>query len=83
MVVIEVQDLPIAVRKGVGAYTRKPRYPWSHFVSYDKISSNHKSFLGHQNTVTIPKTIDETLNIKDSKNAMKVEMVALVNNKGA
>ncbi|WVZ11019.1 hypothetical protein V8G54_015549 [Vigna mungo] len=65
MVVIEVQDLPIAVRKGVGAYTRKPRYPWSHFVSYDKISSNHKSFLGHLNTVTIPKTIDEALNIKD------------------
>ncbi|BAT98869.1 hypothetical protein VIGAN_10022700, partial [Vigna angularis var. angularis] len=32
MAAIEVQDLPIAVRKGVGAYTRKPRELFTNFT---------------------------------------------------
>jgi len=81
MSAIKVWDLPIALRKGVRGCTQKPRYPLSHFVSYDKLSSNHQSFLGRLNTAIVPKTMDEAWNSKNWKNAMKVEMVALEKNK--
>jgi len=45
MSTVEVQELPIEVRKGVKACSKKPSYPLSHFVSYDELSSNHKAFL--------------------------------------
>ena len=43
-------------------------------MSYEKLSSGHKSFLIHLNTITIPKTIFEASRIKEWKEAMKVEM---------
>ena len=43
-------------------------------MSYEKLSSGHKSFLTHLNTITIPKTIFEASRIKEWKEAMKVEM---------
>jgi len=39
------------------------------------------NFLGHLNAVTIQKSVDEALNSKDWKNAMKVEMVVLETSK--
>ncbi|WVZ05249.1 hypothetical protein V8G54_018595 [Vigna mungo] len=78
---IDVWDLPIAVRKGVRGCTQKPRYPLSHFVSHDKLSRSHQSFLDHLNTVTVPKAMDEALNSNNRKNAMKVEMIDREKNK--
>ena len=34
-------DLPIALRKGVRSCSKRPLYPLSSFLSYDKLSSNH------------------------------------------
>ena len=71
--------LPIAIRKGVRKCTQHPLYPLSHFVSYEKLSGSHKSFLTHLNTITIPKTIFEALGHKEWKEAISVEMEALEN----
>ena len=54
MCVVDDYDLPIAIRKGVRKCTQRPAYPLSHFMSYEKLSSDHKSFLIHLNTITIP-----------------------------
>ena len=39
----DAEDFPIAIRKGVRTCTQRPRYPLSHFMSYDKLSSNRRS----------------------------------------
>ena len=77
---IDAGDFPIAKRKGVRTCTQRPRYPLSHFMSYDKLSNNHRSFLTHLSTITIPKTANEALDSKEWREAMKVEMDALEKN---
>lgn len=73
-------DLPIAVRKGTRTCTKHPLYPLSSFVSYERLSSSHKSFLTHLNTISIPKTLSEALKSEEWKQAMRVEMEALEKN---
>lgn len=70
-------DLPIAVRKGTRTCTKHPLYPLSSFVSYERLSSSHKSFLTHLNTISIPKTLSEALKSEEWKQAMRVESKAL------
>ena len=36
-------NLPIALRKGTKKCTQRPLYPLSHFMSYEKLSHNHKT----------------------------------------
>ena len=76
----DAEDFLIAIRKGIRTCTQRPRYPLSHLMSYDKLSSNHRSFLTHLNTITIPKTANEALDSKEWREAMKVEMDALEKN---
>ena len=76
----DVEDFPIEIRKGVRICTQRPRYPLPHFMSYDKLSNTHRSFLTHFNTITIPKTANEALDSKEWREAMKVEMDALEKN---
>ena len=75
---IDYYNLPIAIRKGVKKCTQQPAYPLSHFVSHEKLSSGHKSFLNQLNTIIIPKAISKPLKIKEWKENMKVEMDTLV-----
>ena len=77
---MDARDLPIAIRKDVRACTKRPRYPMSHFISYDNLSNNHRSFLAHLNTTAIPKNVTEALDSKEWREAMKVEMDALEKN---
>ena len=79
--VVDDEDLPIAIRKGVRECTQQPMYPLFHFVSYEKLSSSHKSFLTHLNIVTIPKIVSEAFGSKEWRGAMKVEMDALEKSK--
>ena len=74
-------DLPIALRKGVRSCSKRPLYPLSSFLSYDKLSSNHKAFLTNLQSIPIPKTLNEALADDNWVKAMKVEMEALENNK--
>jgi len=77
---IDVEDFLIAIRKGVRTCTHRPRYPSSLFMSYDKLSSNHRSFLTHLNTIIILKTANEALDNKEWREAMKIKMDALEKN---
>ena len=74
-------NLPIAIRKGVRECTKRSLYPLSQYVSFERFSSSHKSFLTHLNTITIPKTTSEALGQKEWRDAMRVEMDALEKNK--
>ncbi|WVZ03714.1 hypothetical protein V8G54_024520, partial [Vigna mungo] len=73
-------DLPIAIRKGTRNCTKKPLYPLSNYVSYDRLSANHKSFIVNLNYVGIPNNITEALAKKEWRDAMQVEMIALEKN---
>ncbi|WVZ07939.1 hypothetical protein V8G54_021285 [Vigna mungo] len=73
-------DLPIAIRKGTRNCTKKPLYPLSNYVSYDKLLANHKSFIVNLNSVVIPNNITEALAKKDWGDVMQVEMTTLEKN---
>ena len=61
--------------------TKYPLYPLSHFVSFDRFSPPHKSFLLSLNTITIPRNLSEALSQEEWRNAMREEMDALEKNK--
>ncbi|RVW97624.1 hypothetical protein CK203_027993 [Vitis vinifera] len=69
-----VQDLPIAVRKGIRECTNQPLYPLTHFLSFKKISPSHRVFLVSLNTISIPTTVSEALTNEKWKQAMNVKM---------
>ena len=54
-------DLPIALRKGTRECTKRPLYPLSHFVSFQRFSLIHKSFLSTLCTIHIPNSLSEAL----------------------
>ena len=54
-------DLPVALRKGTCDCTKRPLYPLSHFVSFQRFSLNHKSFLSTLSTIPIPNSLFEAL----------------------
>ena len=73
-------DLPIALRKGTREYTKRPLYPLSHFVSFQRFSLNHKSFLSTLSTIPIPNSLSEALSKREWRLAMEIEMDALQKN---
>ncbi|KAK5785024.1 hypothetical protein PVK06_039568 [Gossypium arboreum] len=75
---IDLNDFPIAIRKGTKACTKHPLHL---FMSYKNLSHNHKAFLTSLNSISIPKTVFEALEDENWRNAMKVEMEALEKNK--
>ena len=54
-------DLPIALRNETRGCTKRPLYPLSHFVSFQRSSLNHKSFLSTLSTIPIPNSLSEAL----------------------
>lgn len=71
---------PIAIRKGKRECTKKPLYPMANYMSFQKFSPSHKTFLSKINTISIPKTLHEALNNENWKIAMREEMNALERN---
>ena len=60
VVVLPFEDqFPIAIRKGTRP-TRN-RHPIYNFLSYDRLCSLFYSFLSSLSSVSIPKTVSETL----------------------
>ncbi|KAM7461061.1 hypothetical protein LguiA_029182 [Lonicera macranthoides] len=70
-------DILIALRKGTRTCIQHPLHL---FMSYKKLSYNHKAFLTSLNSIAIPKTLSEALGDENWRNAMKVEMKALEKN---
>ena len=75
------QNLPIATRKGTRECTKRPLYPLSHAVSFEKLSPSHKSFLISLNNIHILTAPSETLSNENWKQAMNEEMKVLEKNK--
>jgi len=69
--------LPITIRKGTRNCTEQPLYPLSNYVSLDRLSTNHKSFIVSLNSVVVPNFVTKVLTKKKWKDAMKVKMDAL------
>ena len=67
-------DLPITVRKGVRSCTQ---YPLTNFLSYHRISQNHKGFLASLDSIEVPKLVDKALKDMNGRQAMLKEMRAL------
>ena len=73
-------DLLITLRKGTRECTKRPLYPLSHFVSFQRFFLNHKSFLSTLSTIPIPISLFEALSKRERGLAMEVEMDALQKN---
>ena len=74
-------DLPIALRKGTRTCTQQPLYPLSNFLSFEKFSPTHKTFLTNLNSTPTPSSVSEALSDRKWKQAMDVEMEALNKNR--
>ena len=68
-------DLPIALRKG-----RRNIYPIFYYLSYDRLSENHKSYLAKLSDTFVPKDITEALGNLNWRKAVKEEIDALEKN---
>ncbi|BBH08397.1 wall-associated kinase 2, partial [Prunus dulcis] len=53
------------------------RYPLSHYLSYDKFSIKHQSFLASITTIVEPNTFDEAIKYPEWRKAMQSELAAL------
>lgn len=53
--------LPIAIRRGTRECTKCFLYPLARFVSSEKLSPSHRSFLVSLNTIHIPNTLSNAL----------------------
>lgn len=71
-------DLPIALHKGKRS-TVNP-HPVYNFLSYHQLSPSYFAFVSALSSVSIPKTVHETLSHQGWKQAMIDEMVALESN---
>ena len=58
-------DLPIAIRKG-----KRNAYPISQYISYDRISENHRAYLTRISDMFVPKDIHEALGDPNWKKAV-------------
>ena len=74
-------DLLIALRKGTCECTKRPLYPLSRFVSFQRFSLNHKTFLSTLSTIPISNSLFEALSKREWRLAMEAEMDALQKNK--
>ena len=72
--------LPITLRKGTRESTKKPLYPLSHFVSFQRFSLNQKSFLSTLSTIPIPNSLSEALSKREWRLSKEAEMDALQKN---
>ena len=71
---------PIALRKGVRTCRTNVRYPIGHFVRYDKLGTEYKTFLTLLGDITIPTRVEEALQDPGWRAAMDEEMRALKKN---
>jgi len=72
-----LNDLPISLRKEKRSCAK---YPISHFVSTEKLSMQHQSFLSAIDSIRIPTSVQEALKDENWIRAMNEEMSVLQRN---
>ena len=75
----DVEDLPIALRKGTRACVKPIPYALVQYLNYCKVSPNYQAFLTVIQDVPIPKNPQEAIKNRRWKEAME-EMLALLSN---
>ncbi|EXB70633.1 hypothetical protein L484_023818 [Morus notabilis] len=73
----DIDDRPIALGKGTRLCTNHPIY---NFISYGKLSSNHRAFVSNLDRIQVPNSIQEALLIPQWKEAILEEIRALEKN---
>lgn len=58
MSIVSDLDVPIAIRIGIGSCTK---YPHANYMSYQKLSDNHKAFTSRINDLLVSWSIHEAL----------------------
>ncbi|XP_078437652.1 uncharacterized protein LOC144708275 [Wolffia australiana] len=71
---------PIALRKGVRSCRAKAKYPISHYVKHERLSSQYRSFLTLLGEIVVPDRVEDALRDSGWKAAMDDEMYALMKN---
>ena len=64
-------DIPITLRKGTRECTKRPLYTLSHFVSFQRFSLNHKSFISTLSTIPIPNSLSKASSKREWRLAME------------
>ncbi|KAE8670892.1 APO protein 3 [Hibiscus syriacus] len=75
---VDIDDFPIAIRKGVRKCTA---HPINKYVAYGKLQSNFRAFTVSINTVKIPRNVTEAFQSPEWKKAVEEEIKALQKNK--
>lgn len=75
--VIDISEIPIALRKGVRSCTS---HPISRFVSYEGLSPSYHAFVSALDNVQVPYSIQEALKDSEWRKAVREEISALEKN---
>ncbi|KAE8672566.1 G patch domain-containing protein TGH [Hibiscus syriacus] len=75
---VDLDDFPIAIRKGVRKCTA---HPINKYVAYGKLQSNFRAFTASINSVKIPRNVTEAFQSPEWKHAVEEEIKALQKNK--
>ncbi|KAE8721931.1 pentatricopeptide repeat-containing protein [Hibiscus syriacus] len=75
---VDLDDFPIAIRKGVRKCTA---HPINKYVAYGKLQYNFRAFTASINTVKIPRNVTEAFQSPEWKKAVEEEIKALQKNK--
>ena len=75
------QNLLITIKKGTKECTKRPLYPLSHVVSFEKLFPSYKSSLISLNNIHITTTLSEALSKENWRQAINAKMEALEKNK--
>ncbi|KAE8709757.1 Protein farnesyltransferase/geranylgeranyltransferase type-1 subunit alpha [Hibiscus syriacus] len=75
---VDLDDFPIAIRKGVRKCTA---HPINKYVAYRKLQYNFRAFTASINTVKIPRNVTEAFQSPEWKKAVEEEIKALQKNK--
>ncbi|XP_043710586.1 uncharacterized protein LOC122659549 [Telopea speciosissima] len=78
---VGVDDLPIAQRKGTRTCTTRPLYPLANYVSISHLSLHYCAFATALHSTFIPTFYTIAMSHPKWKNAMDVEMEALISRK--
>ncbi|MCR2848129.1 hypothetical protein KN825_16495, partial [Weizmannia coagulans] len=77
VVLEELDDRPIALRKGKRTCTQ---HPIQDFIAYDNLSPTHRALVSSLDAIQIPRSIQEALKIPEWKKAVEEEATALKKN---
>ncbi|KAL5745512.1 hypothetical protein ACOSP7_026658 [Xanthoceras sorbifolium] len=56
-------EIPIALKRPIRKYRKRPLYPLNKYISYEGLSSSYKTFVHNISQVSVPTNIQEAMSI--------------------